>query len=44
MSNNNKKKEPNDTSKEERTYEPFQGAKLDFIKKLEEDDNEENVS
>lgn len=27
---------PNDTTKEERAYEPFQGAKAKFIKELEE--------
>lgn len=31
---------PNDTTKEERAYEPFQGAKTKFIKDLEE--QEEN--
>jgi hypothetical protein len=33
---------PNDTDKEERTYEPFKGAKLDFIKQLEEKEKKES--
>ncbi len=32
---------PNDTDKEERTYEPFKGAKLEFIKELEKKEKKE---
>lgn len=37
----NKKFKPNDTDKEERTYEPFKGARLDFIRDLEAKDKQE---
>ncbi len=32
---------PNNTDKEEKAYEPFLGAKMDFIKKLEKEEEEE---
>lgn len=35
------KKPPNDTSKEERSYEPFQGARLDYIRNLAKKEKEE---
>jgi hypothetical protein len=31
---------PNNTDKEERAYEPFQGAKSNFIKELEKKEKE----
>lgn len=36
-----KKFVPNNTDKEERAYEPFQGAKSDFIRELEKKEKEE---
>ena len=40
-SNNKKPFKANDIDKEERTYEPFKGAKLDFIKQLEKKEKDE---
>ena len=37
------KKAPNDTDKEERSYEPFKGARNDFIKDLEKKEREEKL-